>query len=369
MTLSDSRRLLLEIGHRARLIDRSLLHAKPSARSIALRRRGAATSNAERFLSVSAVRWDLRRVISEISCSLASCFVGFGLHSWPARIRPGSPRSATPASGDSFSSCTRRFSSAASAECSASRALSASCSTSRVAQFEDDRVRARPARPAGEGSARRVHWFVEGSHRVSSGTRVPRPRMLPDDRATFDGVHQDGRPFDCWRGGFHPRQRDRYGDHDEDADGGVERMPSFLRFRIAGSRTISGMVPGFQGQTPGFDGQSVCHRCLRVRYFVHGRLNPISRPAPARLLSACGTGCSAFAQLIRSPPPRRSHRPEGGHRRTSPTSLKIASTIDCASRWRHRSSVRINPPSSNSSPPTDRASVMPSVKSTRRSPG
>jgi hypothetical protein len=55
---------------------------------------------------------------------------------------------------------------------------------------------------------------------VSSGTSV-QPAVLPDDRATLDGVSEDRRTFDCRRGRLHSGQRDRDGDDNQYADGGV----------------------------------------------------------------------------------------------------------------------------------------------------
>ena len=48
---------------------------------------------------------------------------------------------------------------------------------------------------------------------------------LPDDRAPLDGVDQHRGALDGRRRRFHPRQRDRHPDNDDDADGGIAGLP------------------------------------------------------------------------------------------------------------------------------------------------
>ena len=139
----------------------------------------------------------------------------------------------------SFCSCTRRFSSAASADCSARRALSASCSTCGLLSSrmtESGRTSgARPKQDALDAAIGRRrqparvfrHERAEAAH-------------LANERPALDGVDQQRRTVDGRRGGLHPRQR-----HGDERPGRAARRPRSaiwrqpLRRRIAGSRATS----------------------------------------------------------------------------------------------------------------------------------
>ena len=222
MTFSALEAARLEIGHRSRLIDRSLLHAQPRLDRLLARtaRRCASIADAllERFsLELRLAASDLRDQLF-----LGERLVGLGLH---ARLLEfGLDRGGLRLLGQEivlelhaqvFERGFRRLQ----REPRVERFLL----DLRVAQLEDHRVRRRPARPAAAGSVRRDLRSSTGSQRVSSGTSVPRPRTCRMIEPRLTVSSSTVAALDRRRRRFHARQRDRNGDDDQDADGGVER--------------------------------------------------------------------------------------------------------------------------------------------------
>src|SRR5678809_1247725 len=113
---------------------------------------------------------------------------------------------------------------------------------------------------------------------------------------------------------------------------------------MAGSRWISGIDQGqrSKGNSHGYNAQSVCHEGAGVKYFVHGGLKLVARHLKLIVCPLVGRPvrfCTALAMATTWQ--HRAHaiaattavasswsRPPA----KAPTSLKIVSTIDCASR-------------------------------------